>query len=409
MTPPGPTRTRPPALDLRLLRILRLQLVVVLGSDAGPPSTCRLARDSDSSDDGQRVVRSAKEKRFIEVRATIDEMRNKIKINDWMALQTLFDKLNKQLEKVMRAGRLRFPVLLPRARRFRGRHRTNLREQGGDQEDVIHERQGVQLLRQRLKKHFRDDKTMAAGIARAKAQPDSTEDEASDSDSDSDSSDDEAARAEKAEKKARKAAEKAAQSGTDVDDGFAVVGKKGQVEKPGAAKPLDVKAPKEKVTYEMVDKKLADLIASRGKKGTDRHENVETLAYVATVATCAAQEIEVLVMLISAQFDISGSMSTHMPIPIWKKCVNNLLRIDAVIKAEPTDHAGGDLRARAQTFPGGYRRRRSRAAVGLALRVLRAPGRRVLQEHAEHRPAHQGVRASACRTNRCSSSSRRRW
>mgnify|MGYP002048458860 CR=1 FL=1 len=37
-----------------------------------------------------------------------------------------------------------------------------------------------------------------------------------------------------------------------------------------------------------------------------------------------AQEVEALVMLISAQFDISGSMSTHMPIPIWKKCVNNL-------------------------------------------------------------------------------------
>ena len=192
---------------------------------------------------------------------------------------------------------------------------------------------GVDVM---MKKHFRDDATMAAGLARAKAQPDPTEDEASDSDSDSDSSDDEAARAEKAEKKARKAAEKAAQSGTDVDDGFAVVGKKGQVEKPGAAKPLDVmKAPKEKITYEMVDKKLADLIASRGKKGTDRHENVETLAYVATVAKCAAQEIEALVMLISAQFDISGSMSTHMPIPIWKKCVNNLLRIDALLKQNP--------------------------------------------------------------------------
>ena len=81
----------------------------------------------------------------------------------------------------------------------------------------------------------------------------------------------------------------------------------------------------------MVDKKLKDIIASRGKKGTDRHENAENLAYLATVSTCASQEIESLIMLISAQFDISGSMSAHMPIPIWKRCVNNLLRIDKLL------------------------------------------------------------------------------
>ena len=38
-------------------------------------------------------------------------------------------------------------------------------------------------------------------------------------------------------------------------------------------------------------------------------------------------------MLISAQFDISGSMSTHMPIPIWKRCVNNLLRVRQLLSA----------------------------------------------------------------------------
>jgi translation initiation factor 3 subunit C len=87
------------------------------------------------------------------------------------------------------------------------------------------------------------------------------------------------------------------------DDGFAVVGKKGQAEK----KELDVmKCPKEQVTYAMVENKLKDIISSRGKKGTDRHENVEHLAYIATVSKCPAQEVEVLIMLISAQFDISG-------------------------------------------------------------------------------------------------------
>ena len=259
-------------------------------------------------------------------------MRNKIKINDWMALQTLFDVLNKRLEKVMRAqGGGAIPGFYFRAlATLDAAIETMFTNKPGIKKMSSTNAKAFNSIRQRLKKHARDDPVMAAGMAKAKENPDSTEDEAIDDESDSDSSDDEAEKAAKAEKKAAKAAAKAAASGQDLDDGFQVVGSKGQVEK----KELDVmKCPKDKVTYEMVDKKLRDLIASRGKKGTDRHENVETLAYIATVATCAAQEVEVLIMLISAQFDISGSMSTHMPIPIWKKCVNNLLRIDSLLKS----------------------------------------------------------------------------
>ena len=297
----------------------------------------RAGSSDSSSEDGQRVVRSAKEKRFLEVRATIDEMRNKIKINDWMALQTLFDVLNKRLEKVMRAQEggaipgfyFRALASLETAIERMFANKPAVKKMSSTNAKAFNS------LRQRLKKHARDDPAMAAGMARAKENPDSTADELSDEASEMDSSDDEAEKIAKAEKSAAKAARAAAAAGADLDDGFAVVGKKGHVEKI-SEKNLDVmKAPKEKITYEMVDTKLRELIASRGKKGTDRHENVETLAYVAGVATCAAQEVETLVMLISAQFDISGSMSTHMPVPLWKKCVNNLLRIDSLLKANP--------------------------------------------------------------------------
>ena len=158
-------------------------------------------------------------------------------------------------------------------------------------------------LRQRVKKLQREDKVMEAGVAAAKEKMDSTdEDESSDSDSsDSDSGSDSDSEDEKAAEK--KKSSKGKDKGGKDDDGFEVVGKKGQAEK----RELDVmKAPKEQVTYEMVENKLKDIISSRGKKGTDRHENVEHLAYIATVAKCPAQEVEVLIMLISAQFDISG-------------------------------------------------------------------------------------------------------
>lgn len=91
-------------------------------------------------------------------------------------------------------------------------------------------------------------------------------------------------------------------------------------------------APSSEVTYEMVDEKLKDIIAGRGKKSTDRATVVKHLSYMATLAKCPAQEVEILLHIISAQFDMVGSMSTHMQVPTWKSCVTNLLRLVSLLR-----------------------------------------------------------------------------
>ena len=47
------------------------------------------------------------------------------------------------------------------------------------------------------------------------------------------------------------------------------------------------------ITYDMVAKKLREIVVSRGKKGIDRSEQVEMLQFLATVASGPAQKVEV--------------------------------------------------------------------------------------------------------------------
>ncbi|KAJ4705495.1 Eukaryotic translation initiation factor 3 subunit C [Melia azedarach] len=85
---------------------------VELTPQSGSRYLLALASDDDDSEGEKRVVRSAKDKRFEEMIAGVEQIKNAMKINDWVSLQESFDKINKQLEKIRRVTESEKPPTL---------------------------------------------------------------------------------------------------------------------------------------------------------------------------------------------------------------------------------------------------------------------------------------------------------
>lgn len=72
--------------------------------NSGKGASRFLMGSSDSeSEEERRVVKSAKAKAAEELSNICDEIRDKMTINEWAAIQTLWDKLHKQVDKIKKA------------------------------------------------------------------------------------------------------------------------------------------------------------------------------------------------------------------------------------------------------------------------------------------------------------------
>ncbi|GAB2269964.1 Eukaryotic translation initiation factor 3 subunit C [Dionaea muscipula] len=292
------------------------------------------ASDSDDSDAQKRVVRSAKDKRFEEMSATVDQMKNGMKINDWVSLQESFDKLNKQLEKVMRVTESdKVPTLYIKALVMLEDFLSQaLANKDAKKKMSSSNAKALNSMKQKLKKNNKQYEDL---ISKYRENPESEgedyEDEEGEEDEDSD--------LEFEEDPSKIAAGSDSEEDSEEDGTHSVDGQGDDWQKKMSKKDKlmdkEFKKDPSEITWDTVNKKLKEIVAARGRKGTGRVELVEQLSFLTRVAKTPAQKLEILFSVVSAQFDINPSLSGHMPINVWKKSVENLLIILDILNQYP--------------------------------------------------------------------------
>ncbi|KAJ9048380.1 Translation initiation factor 3 subunit c [Entomophthora muscae] len=252
--------------------------------------------DSDSDGEVKQVVKSAKDKRFDEIETCVKAIDNSIKINDWVSLSNEYEKMNKVVSK------LKVASLKPPTSYFQGLINLEdaLQTAASEKKKMnATNAKAMNSMKQKLKKNNRDFEEQ---IKRVRSGEDLDEKVTVVSTP--------------KVKKAPKVQEVAEES--DSDDGFTQVGKGGK-----------------KVTFspDMVMKKLKEIVQARGKKNTDKDEQVAILLKLFAVAATPRHKIKILFSLISSRFDYGTGLVAFCPANIWQSALKEVIELFSILES----------------------------------------------------------------------------
>ncbi|RPB23525.1 eukaryotic translation initiation factor 3 subunit C [Terfezia boudieri ATCC MYA-4762] len=248
--------------------------------------------DSDESEDeGKRIVKSAKDKRLGEIESSIKLIENAEKINDWVVITAEFDKLNRFVEKAKQSGPVPKLYIKAVADLEDFMAESIAKDKASAKKMNAANARALNTIKQRIKKNNR---TYEKEIEQYRGDKEGymVEEE------------NEEKPVVKVKKDRAAARENVAPGGLDDDDeGFATVGRGGKVVQ---------------YTPESIFKHLKIIIEARGKKNTDRMEQIRTMEKLLEIAQTPYQKIKVLLALVSTRFDLTTGASNYMSTEQWK-------------------------------------------------------------------------------------------
>ncbi|KAL4997498.1 eukaryotic translation initiation factor 3 subunit C [Aspergillus recurvatus] len=282
--------------------------------DAGKAGASRFMKDVSDSEESEeedvvKVVKSAKNKRLEELESTIKLIDNAQKINDWAVISSEFDKMNRQIVKVLQSGPVPKIYVKTVADLEDFVNETVAKQKSSNKKMNASNAKGFNAIKQKIKKNNKD---YAAQIEKYRADKDSY------MESDEEEEKKKPAAAAPRLTKLERVEAPAAIAGDD--DGFATVGRGGKTLQ---------------YTPESILKHLRVIVESRGKKNTDRLEQIKTMEKLLEVAQTPYQRIRVYLTLISTRFDLTTtSTAAYMSVEQWKAAEQELSTLLSVLEKE---------------------------------------------------------------------------
>ncbi|KAL0072821.1 Translation initiation factor 3 subunit c [Marasmius tenuissimus] len=263
------------------------------------------SEDEESEEEGKGGIRilSAQEKRLAEMEASGKVMENALKINDWVAISNEFDKLARMVQRQHNVSEpippLYIKTLTTLETSVTG---TIAKEKEAKKKMNATNAKALTATKQKVRKAAKE---YEKDITKYQADPEAFEREYA------------AATAKEQPAAAGARAPAATQAAADDDEGFQQVGPVGKA-----------------LTTEGIYKNLQLVQEARGKKNTDRADQIRILEQLLKVAVTSYQRIRVLLALVSSRFDFNSSTTTYMPTDLWLSAQREVDQLIAIVASD---------------------------------------------------------------------------